>query len=46
MQYVFPDTLLQRYDRVFARSCIEGRVPFLDQEFVWMVSQLAFIDKI
>jgi asparagine synthase (glutamine-hydrolysing) len=31
---VFPGTLLQRYDRIFARRQIEGRVPFLDQELI------------
>ena len=31
---MFPQTLLQRLDRIFARHCIEGRVPFLDQDLV------------
>ncbi|WP_197435613.1 asparagine synthase-related protein [Agrobacterium vitis] len=34
MREIFPQTLLQRYDRQFARRCIEGRVPFLDQELI------------
>lgn len=33
-KYVFPRTLLQRFDRSFAGHRIEGRVPFLDQEVV------------
>ncbi|MCK5490368.1 MAG: asparagine synthetase B [Candidatus Pacebacteria bacterium] len=36
---VFPSTLLQRYDRVFAQKQIEGRVPFLDQELVVLAQQ-------
>jgi asparagine synthase (glutamine-hydrolysing) len=31
---MFHRTLLQRFDRVFASRCIEGRVPFLDQAVV------------
>ncbi len=31
---VFYNTLLQRYERIFARNLIEGRVPYLDQQVV------------
>ena len=36
---VFPSTLLQRYDRIFAQKQIEGRVPFLDQEIIALAQQ-------
>lgn len=37
---VFPSTLLQRFDRVFAGTQIEARVPFLDQAVVAFAAQL------
>lgn len=38
---VFFNTLLQRYERIFARRQIEGRVPFLDQEVIELARQIA-----
>lgn len=38
---VFYNTLLQRYERIFARRLIEGRVPYLDQQVVAAAYALA-----
>lgn len=38
---VFPHTLLQRFDRIFAGSQIEARVPFLDQAVIAYAQQLS-----
>ena len=43
---VFPHTLLQRYDRQFARRCIEGRVPFLDQELIALSRKFTTREKL
>lgn len=43
---VFYYTLLQRYERIFARSQIEGRVPFLDQELIELSKQFSPQEKI
>jgi asparagine synthetase B (glutamine-hydrolysing) len=43
---MFPQTLLQRLDRVFARQCIEGRVPFLDQDLIAYAMRLPANKKI
>ncbi len=45
-KHVFYNTLLQRYERVFARKQIEGRVPFLDQEVVAIAEKLAPDSKV
>ncbi len=46
LEKVFFHTLLQRYDRVFARHQIEGRVPFLDQEVMKVSHQYTVKEKI
>lgn len=38
---VFPHTLLQRFDRIFAGNQIEARVPFLDQAVIAYAQQLS-----
>ncbi|MGH0004773.1 asparagine synthase-related protein [Pseudovibrio ascidiaceicola] len=43
---VFPNTLLQRFDRQFARRCIEGRVPFLDQELIELSKLFTTAEKL
>jgi asparagine synthetase B (glutamine-hydrolysing) len=43
---VFCYTLLQRYERIFAKQQIEGRVPFLDQELVELAKQFTVEEKI
>lgn len=43
---VFPGTLLQRYDRIFARHQIEGRVPYLDQAIVSFAKRLQAHQKV
>lgn len=43
---LFPFTLLQRYDRVFAGCQIEGRVPFLDQAVIEYALRLSAESKI
>ena len=43
---VFYYTLLQRYERVFARHQIEGRVPFLDQELIEIANKIKVDEKI
>lgn len=43
---VFFNTLLQRYERIFARNLIEGRVPYLDQQVVAAARALSPHDKI
>jgi asparagine synthase (glutamine-hydrolysing) len=45
-QRIFYYTLLQRYDRVFARHQIEGRVPYLDQEIVELSKKFTMEEKI
>gem|GEM_PF-4520022 len=37
---VFFNTLLQRFERIFARNLIEGRVPYLDQAVVRIATAL------
>ncbi len=43
---IFPSTLLRRYDRIFARRQIEGRVPYLDQEVVALAGRIESIEKV
>ena len=43
---VFYYTLLQRYERTFARRQIEGRVPFLDQELILVSKKISPEEKI
>lgn len=43
---VFYYTLLQRYDRVYARRLIEGRVPYLDQELIELSKKFTTEEKI
>lgn len=43
---IFPQTLLQRFDRIFAGHKIEGRVPFLDQAVVDFAFKLSAEDKV
>ena len=45
-QNVFYNTLLQRFERIFANRQIEGRVPFLDQELIVMASKFTVDEKI
>lgn len=46
IRHVFPRTLLQRLDRSYARHCIEGRVPFLDQEIVDLAASFTAREKV
>ncbi len=43
---VFYSTLLQRFDRIFAREQIEGRVPLLDQELIEISKRFSPEEKI
>jgi len=43
---VFYNTLLQRFERIFAKRQIEGRVPFLDQELVILANKFTTDEKI
>jgi len=43
---VFYYSLLQRFERIFARSQIEGRVPFLDQELIQLSKKFSPHEKV
>jgi len=43
---VFYYTLLQRFDRMFARRQIEGRVPYLDQEVIELSKKFSVSEKV
>lgn len=45
-QKVFPHTLLQRFDRIFANHQIEGRVPYLNQAVVVLAQAMPTHSKV